>query len=322
MNLKEKPVLLKGDNNHACSIAVCLLNAGHSVVFYTDKKDARQVIDAHLSDQKAIFPQNGQKQRLRLTNEAADAFDSPLAIIVTPEDEDIKLSAIRHVQSLLRSHAVIAINTESIPLSKLQRGAQDAGRIVGLNWTEPAHTTFFLEIISNDSTTEGVADQLAAFARECWNKDPYVLTHDVPVRSRMIAAMVREAFYLLENGYVSVEDIDRACRNDPGYYLPFAGHCRYMDLMGTFVYGKVMEDLNPELSKDTALPEFFKEIMRSGGQGIQNGKGFYTYAAGEGQELAEEFRKFSFEIREIIARYPFQYQAQKSLSGRKIPSDV
>ena len=120
--------------------------------------------------------------------------------------------------------------------------------------------------------------------------------------------MAREAFFLVENGYASIEDIDRACRNDPGYYLPFAGNCRYIDLMGTYAYGIVMKGLNPELSKDIEIGKFMKNIISEEDFGMENGKGFYEYEKGDSERWHEIFRKFSTQIHEIIKKYPFDNQ--------------
>ena len=120
--------------------------------------------------------------------------------------------------------------------------------------------------------------------------------------------MVREAFYLVENGYASVEDVDRACRNDAGYYLPFAGNCRYMDLMGTYAYGMVMKYLNPDLSKDRHLPDFFMNIINEGGLGLENGKGFYQYTKEEINLWRDIVSTFSYQIEKIINKYPFNYK--------------
>ena len=122
--------------------------------------------------------------------------------------------------------------------------------------------------------------------------------------------MIREAFYLIDRGYVTPEDIDRACRNDPGYYFPFAGNFRYMDLMGTYIYGVVMKDLNPDLSKDSSVPGFFNEIVASEGRGMANGKGFFEYREEDTEKWEAVFRRFSYQIQEIISKYPFKHMEE------------
>src|SRR5690606_15688438 len=180
-------------------------------------------------------------------------------------------------------------------------------RIIALNWTEPAHTTFFLEVVTDKNTSEELIRDLVEVAQKEWQKDPYVLTNGLGIRSRMMAALLREAFGLIEKGYVGVEDIDRACRNDAGYYLPFSGHFRYMDLMGTYLYGVVMKELNPELSKESHVPAFFTDLIQQGAEGMENNKGFYTYSEEEKQQLTLSFKKFSYEMKYLISEYAHDF---------------
>ena len=154
-------------------------------------------------------------------------------------------------------------------------------------------------------TNKVLAANLINLAKKRWNKDPYLIWGDVSVRAKMLYAMAREAFYLVHNGYASIEDVDRACRNDAGYYLPFAGNFRYMDLMGTYAYGLVMKDLNRELSRSSKAPAFFQEIMAQGGLGMENGFGFYEYDEDAVDKWKEVVGKFSHEVQYIIRKYPF-----------------
>jgi 3-hydroxybutyryl-CoA dehydrogenase len=85
-----------------------------------------------------------------------------------------------------------------------------------------------------------------------------------------------------------------------------------MDLMGTYAYGLVMKDLNRELSQDQSLPEFFEHIILQGGQGMENYKGFYDYEHGDVVQWREQFGKFSYQIQEIMRKYPFRYQEKLS----------
>ncbi|GAA4464507.1 3-hydroxyacyl-CoA dehydrogenase family protein [Nibrella saemangeumensis] len=305
------PVLVAGDGKLAGSVSVCLLQAGHEVTLLTGHEpEAQKLLAAHLRDlreEQAIEP---DLSRIQIVDEISGACSWQLAIVLTNENLADKKNTIQFLESILPTTAIIAINTESIALAHLQEGACWPRRIIGANWVEPAHTTCFLELISNETTNEDLVESLYRLARERWKKDPYWLTHGTGIRQRMMSALIREAFYLVENGYASIEDIDRACRNDAGYYLAFAGNCRYMDLMGTYAYGMVMKDLNKELANDQTVANFFTEIIENGGLGMQNNTGFYPYEEGEAAVWAETFRKFSYQIQQIIEKYPFNYKEE------------
>lgn len=302
-----EPVLLAGEGNLTNSIATLLLTSGHKVELCNTNRDSSlHCIRRLLSDSnypKALVAE----ERLTIHDSIPADSDARFVILISPEDVTIKKELISKIEKIISSVCPIAINCENIPLSDLQDCSRHPGRIIGLNWTEPAHTTRFLEIVQTKSTSDLVVSYFQSLAVMHWNKDPYIV-ENTGVRNRLLAAMIREAFFLVENGYATIEDIDRACRNDAGYYLSFAGNCRYMDLMGTFGYGVVMKDLNPELSKSSELPDFFYDILQSGGEGISNGNGFYKYSKEQQELWKSTVEKFSYQIKEIIDKYPFDYK--------------
>lgn len=306
--LDSNTIAVIGKDSLTYSIVVCLLKAGYHVhLCTTDTRNAVSTIHGHFSEAKnGNGKSTPDSSKLDVQKSTKNIGKAGLAIVITEEDLSIKRDLTRQLEEVLEPYAIIAINSESIGLNEIQKEARHPNRIVALNWTEPAHTTRFLEIITNAVVTEEVESVINKFA-VALNKDAYTV-ENFGVRSRLMSAMVREAFYLVENGYASVEDIDRACRNDAGYYLPFAGNCRYMDLMGTYAYGMVMKDLNPDLSKEQELPGFFKKIIKEGGMGMENGKGLYQYSAEEVKTWKSIFNEFSYKIEAIMNKYPFNYK--------------
>jgi 3-hydroxybutyryl-CoA dehydrogenase len=297
------PVLLVGDAGLIASTAVCLLNAGHYLNVCTpDIVVFSKLVNKHLTAQGKA---DAYRSKLSVDTVLTTHRDSKLVMAITPENSATKQALLKDLAPVIAPNAIVAINTESIPLESLQADFAHPERLIGLNWTEPVHTTLFLEVISTDISADA-ATEIVRLANAHWGKDAYIVKND-GIRSRLISAMAREASYLVDNGYASVEDIDRACRNDAGYYLPFAGNCRYMDLMGTYAYGMVMKDLNPDLSKDAQLPQFMEHVLDEGGKGMQNNKGFYNYTTDDVAKWKEVTEKFSYQIQAIIEKYPFNY---------------
>lgn len=308
---RKQHILVAGDEKTAWSICVCLLQAGQQVTLLsTSKANALKEINQHIIDLNDIDGSIIVVENLHIVSMIRPSVAFDMVIAITPENLAIKEALIHELESKLPADILIAVNTESITLSALQQKTRHPERLIGANWTEPVHTTYFLEIITNSSTKTELAEQFCQTAKLLWQKDPYILKTNCGIRSKMMLALVREAFYLIENNYVTIEDIDRACRNDAGYYLPFAGNFRYMDLMGTYMYGIVMQDLNPELSKNTHIPDFCKALIKQRNKGMQTGKGFYNYTPSEAVEWEAVFRKFSYQIQKVINKYPFNYQPE------------
>lgn len=297
------PVLITGIRPQIAGIAACLYLAGHPVTVWSN--DVAAIVgklEQHLND-KAIFSSG----RLQVVHDPPTRTDFPIAFICTKEVLAEKRRCISELEKLLPLDALIAVNSDSILLSEIQKAAMHPARVIGANWTEPAQITSFLELIGNDTTDPRYLDALSRMANAYWGKRPYILYRNEGIRGRMMAAMAREALFLVENGYASITDIDRACRNDAGYYLPFAGNFRYMDLMGPHAYGRVMQDLNPELYAGAEMPPLLDRIVNEGGFGMENNKGFYTYSEEEKLEWQRKFAVFSHQIAALMQKYPFSY---------------
>lgn len=294
------PVLLVGNNRLTFSIASCLLEAGCEVMVITEKE----------ADLYQYF--SGKScNKITVLKNLENLPEIDLAIVITPENETEKSHRISELSKLLPVSTLIAVNSESIPVTVLQEKAEYPERVIVANWVEPVENTLFLELLGNDLSNQKRIQDFENFAINHLNKDPYVVMGELGYRSRLMASLVREAFYLIENDYATVEDIDRACRNDSGYYLPFSGNLRYMDLMGTYAYGLVMKELNPELANHTTVPGFLTELLEKGSKGMENRNGFYNYGNGEAENWDGLIRNFSMEIRELMDKYPFNYQLEQ-----------
>jgi 3-hydroxybutyryl-CoA dehydrogenase len=296
-----------------CSIAACLVMAGHPVVAVApvpgDLQTAGDRIRGHLEHSYreglvGIEPV-GLLSRLRITGDYAMLGGCVLVIECTLEDLAIKRDVYRKIEAAVSADTLVTSNTSAIPISILQRETEHPGRFFGLHWAEPSHTTRFLEVICGEQSQTGKGEWLYRLAH-CWGKEPTLVRKDIRgfITNRLMYALYREACYLVECGYASIEDVDRACRNNAGYWMTLVGAFRWMDLTGVPAYHNVMKDLFPTLCNSTEVPRLIEGIVRSGGRGVTNGKGFYEYTPEEARLWVETFERFSYEIRELALRYP------------------
>jgi len=243
---------------------------------------------------------------LDVDSDLPTSIQEQLVIVIAPEDLEVKRSWVAKLEAVLSPEAVIGINMEAIRLTDLQETAVNPKRILGLNWVYPVEKTYFLEIISNSTSDANYSTFMEKLAKECWNKDPYCLSCGFSVRARLMAAITREALFLVDEGYATIESIDRSCRNDAGYYLSFAGNFRYMDLMGTAVYGIVMETLNRELAAQSTLGSF-ERLLNESNLGMESGNGFFNYESGDAERWEEIVQDFTDKIANLMQRYPITF---------------
>lgn len=252
-------------------------------------------------------------RQLSLNGMVVDYADRPddrkgeydVIFIFTEDDMQIKCTWIEGLKNNLSPRGFICINIDGIGLHEIQANV-DTG-VIGVNFCYPASASPFMEIVVSAHNREEHIEMLSEWAKQKLNKDPYVVQGGISARAYMLAAMAREAFYLVDQGFASIESVDRACRNDAGYYLPFTGNYLYMDLMGTVAYAMVMKDLNPELSNSIEVPEWFKERVESGRTGMKNLAGLYEYVEGDFEKWNAVVREFSEEINELIVKYRKEY---------------
>ncbi len=220
------------------------------------------------------------------------------------ENTEIKKSVYTKIEQAVTEDTIITTNTSAIPISELQKYINKPNRFFGMHWAEPAYTSKFLEIICGIQSNVAIGEMLYARA-ENWGKEPILVRKDIRgfITNRIMYAMYREAFSLVENGYATIQDVDRACKNDAGYWMTFCGLFRYMDITGVKAYHAVMGDLFPDLSVTDKIPVSITKIVEQGGNGISNGKGFYNYAEEESEHWERLFEQFSFDVNELSNKY-------------------
>jgi 3-hydroxybutyryl-CoA dehydrogenase len=294
------------------SIVTCLVAAGHPVVAI-DKDAARR---RNLKRRVSVLLRDMRREKL-LTKQPAsllkhlstsDDFGAlrGCSFIIESIFENLsdKRDVLRKIEDAVAPGALIGSNTSALPVTELQRGARHPERILGVHWGEPAHILRFMEVICGEETDQQNAQKIMRLAT-LWKKEPTLVRRDVRgfITNRIMYAMMREAFYLVENGYATVEDVDRSVRNDMGYWITMAGPFRYMDLTGIPAYAAVMRGLLPDLCCSKDVPKLMQEVVASGARGISNAKGFYRYTPAEAKRWEKRFLKFSYEIRALALKY-------------------
>jgi 3-hydroxybutyryl-CoA dehydrogenase len=312
-NTPEMPVGVVGLGLMGCSICSCLLMAGHAVIavapLASDLLKAEDRIRDHLeASWREGLAQAGPDvymASLYITEDYTHLIDCVLVVECTLENIGIKRSVYEKIEAIIGPEALLTSNTSAIPISILQKQTARPGRFFGLHWAEPSHTTRFLEIICGEDSEPEKAEWLYRLAH-CWGKEPTLLRKDIRgfITNRLMYALYREAFFLVENGYATVEDVDRACRNNAGYWMTLMGVFRWMDLTGVAAYHTVMKDLFPTLSNSTEVPALIDNLVKAGGRGVANAQGFYSYTPEEARLWEETFQRFSYEIRALALRYP------------------
>ena len=313
-----------------CSIVANLLIAGYKVVALAplskDMERAPEKIEHYLLDAYSQGFSNElpkeSLQRLVFTEEYSALKPCGLVMECVTENLKVKSEVYEKIEACISPSAVMTTNTSALPITILKDFVKFPSRFLGMHFAEPAFTTKFLEIVCSSATDINIAEWLYKLCTT-WGKEPILVRKDIRgfITNRIMYAMYREAFFLVENGYATIEDVDRTCRNDGGHWMTFCGLFRYMDLTGLQAYYAVMKDLFPTLNNQSHVPKMIADIVENGGNGIMNGAGFYSYTKEEAQIWEQLYTEFAFDISRLSSKYPID-MVQKRVEEMKRPETI
>lgn len=295
------------------SIVVALLIAGHRVRAVTPLPEDREVAPGRITDQLLLCAESGLLRepvdanlaRLTISEDYHTLAGCSLVLECVIEKIEIKEAVYRKITAAVAPHTIIGSNTSAIPISTLQHHIDQPERFLGIHWAEPAYTTRFLEITCGHRTAQQHADRVFRLAH-AWGKEPTLLRKDIRgfITNRLMYAVYREAFHLVENGTATVEDVDKAFRYDAGSWMTLMGIFRRMDFLGLADYAELCRTLFPQLSNADQVPALMQRMVEMNARGTQNQKGLYPYTEEEARHWDEAFAAFNQEIFRLAARYP------------------
>lgn len=204
-----------------------------------------------------------------------------LVVETIPEDLKLKRRLFMRLDELPGS-VIIASNTSSFTMSAITRGMRTAHRTLGLHYFNPAHIIPAVEVHRGVETT----DETIASAQQIVDragKVSIIVRKEVPgfVINRLTGALEREIDYLLDEGIVSPEDLDKAVKASLGFRLACLGPMEAEDLIGLDVAARVSANIFKVLSNATEpSPELLEKVAR-GELGIKTGHGWYDYSGGK-----------------------------------------
>lgn len=294
------------------SITVSLLLAGHKV------NAIAPIREDFLSAPKRLREQLNHCEKLDLLNLPIDKYFEALTITedyhalkecavvleCVIETVEIKEQVYQKIEAVVSKETIIGTNTSAIPISILQKMVQLPQRFLGVHWAEPAYATRFLEITCGAQTDLKNAQWICRLASH-WRKEPTILKKDIRgfITNRLMYAVYREIFHLIETGQTSIENADKAFRYDVGSWITLMGIFRRMDYLGLQNHFVTLRAIMPLLSKTEEVPATMKHMIEIGARGIYNQKGLYSYTPEEAEQWEKAFALFNRDISKLAEKY-------------------
>lgn len=212
------------------------------------------------------------------TNLEEAVLNSHFIIEAVSENLSIKFDLFQKLEEIVDEETIIASNTSTFSIQQLAEGLQHKDRLIITHFFNPAHLVPLVEVVKGPNSSKELIDETVEMLKLI-GKQPVVLKKDVPglIANRLQAALVREAFYLLDEGVADARDIDLVITAGPGFRWAFIGPLETADFGGLDIWKSVVENLAPYLSKEETIPSSINEKIDNGQLGTKTGNGIFQY---------------------------------------------
>ena len=215
--------------------------------------------------------------RLRFTSDLGDFADRQLVVEAVIEDEQVKTEIFAELDQVVTDpNAVLASNTSSIPIMKLGMATKHAERVVGMHFFNPVPVLPLVELVTTLMTSPEVAERADKFAREILGKE-VVRSADRSgfVVNALLVPYLLSAVRMVESGFASVEDIDRAMVLGCNHPM---GPLKLTDLVGLDTVKAIADKMYEEFKEPLySAPPLLLRMVEAGRVGKKSGHGFYQY---------------------------------------------
>ncbi|RVD35686.1 3-hydroxyacyl-CoA dehydrogenase [Mesorhizobium sp. M4A.F.Ca.ET.020.02.1.1] len=284
---KFKKIGILGAGFMGAGIAYVTAKAGIPVVLLDRDMESAEKGKAHsdslISDQvkKGRAKPEEKDKLLSLITPTADYADlagCDLVVEAVFEDSAVKKSATEKAEAVLKSSAIFASNTSTIPITSLAKNSARPKNFVGIHFFSPVDKMMLVEIILGKKTGDKALATAIDFVRAI-KKTPIVVndTRGFYV-NRCVLRYMSEAYKMLIEG-VPVAMIENAAK---AAGMP-VGPLALTDETAIDLAQKIMKQTIRDIGEKAVDPKqmaLINTMVDTHGRfGRKNGKGFYDYPA-------------------------------------------
>lgn len=208
------------------------------------------------------------------TDLAFVAAGADLLIEAVPEVAAIKKQVFEMMEEHAQEHCYFATNTSTMSPTEIASYAKRPDKTIAMHFFNPVHKMPLVEIIRGLETS----DETAAVIREVAEKmgKETVVINEFPgfVTSRISALVGNEAFYMLQEGLGTPEEIDKAIKLGLNYPM---GPFELVDLVGLDVRLNNLKYLHEKLGEKYRPAPLLEQYVKAGRLGRKSGRGVYNY---------------------------------------------
>lgn len=221
-----------------------------------------------------------------------------LIIEAVPENLELKNSLFARLEQVYGGKPILATNTSGLSIQDMADRLSHPGRFIGIHYFQPAEMLPSVEVILVEETSHDIVQHVTT-ALERNGQGAILIKRPLPgfLMNRLQHAVLHEAFSMIEEGFVTVEDIDRACKTMFGPRMCVTGLIEQKDIGGLVTTAATQRNLVPQLNHSGIPTQNLQDMVARGELGANSGKGFYDWS---GRDVEAHKKKAMEKLQRIL----------------------
>jgi 3-hydroxybutyryl-CoA dehydrogenase len=225
------------------------------------------------------------------------AHDTDIALETIVEDAEAKKEIFAQLDLYCPPRALLASNTTFLNIFDIVKTSRP-DKVLLCHWYTPPQIIPLVDVVKGPETDEANVELVAKVLRNM-GKRPVTMKKFIPgyMISRIQLALQREVHFLLDNDYVTPEQLDEAAKFGLALRMLIVGVVQRFDFGGLDLSVKNLKNPRIESTPLDYQPKKLFELVNKGYLGVKTGRGFYDY---EGRSEAEVCRERDIRLIRIL----------------------
>ncbi|MHA2252468.1 MAG: 3-hydroxyacyl-CoA dehydrogenase family protein [Candidatus Kariarchaeaceae archaeon] len=279
-----KKIAVIGSGQMGAGIGLLSASYGYEVVFNDIKQE---FIEGGLNNNKKWLDRQVSKGKMdqakadeiygRMSGELSlekSVSDVDLVIEAIIENMDIKKATWEKIGNSAPENTIFGSNTSSLSITEMAKASGRPDKFVGIHFFNPPIILKIIEYIKGYETADETLQTVVEYGKSMEMNT--VTANESPgfIVNRLMIPQLNEAYYALQEGIASKEDIDSAMKFGLNHPM---GPLTLSDFIGLDTILFITEYLHSELGEKFKPCPLLRKMVRAGKLGRKTGEGFYTY---------------------------------------------